>query len=382
MLPGVNLPLDEIGYYIGALAVTSIAHEMGHAFAAVLEEVTVTGFGFYIFLVFPLAYTEINSDQLNAVKIWSKLRILTAGVWHNIVLSLLGYLVFSLLAIIFMPLYATNTAVIVTLVKKDSPLLGPRGLAVNDIITKINECEVRNLDNWFDCLLVTIKRPPAYCISSDFVLNHDESVPVYHSANEGLIECCDRRNLKNVCFEYLPETDYSVLELPQHMCLNARTSIENSMGYCQHSTKECKDSFCIKPLLNNYTTVIQMKRQPSGKKDVLYIGHPADITKTVKVSAYVPKTSWFGASFADGISLFLKYTIVFSIGLAVVNIIPCYGFDGQFIISAIVHHFLQRLLPERSKRDFVIFLITFTGTVVFFGGILRVLYTTFAQYRL
>lgn len=382
MLPGVNLPLDEIGYYIGALALCSVFHEMGHAFSAVLEDVPVTGFGFYIFLVFPLAYTELSTDQLNAAKIWSKLRVLAAGVWHNIILALLAYLIFSVLGIVFMPLYSTNTAVIVTQVKKDSPLLGVRGIAVNDVITKINKCDVRNMDNWFDCLLETIKRPPGYCISSDFVLNHDESVPVYHSMNEGLIECCDRRNLKNVCFEYLPETDYSVLELPQHVCLNARTAIEQSLGYCQYSSKECKDSFCIKPLLNNYTTVIQITRQASGKKDVLYIGHPADITKSVKVSAYVPKTRWFGASFADGISLFLKYTIVFSVGLAIVNIIPCYGFDGQHIVSAVIHHVFLGIVPERSKRDLVIFIIIFASSVIFFGGVLRTMYTTFAQYPL
>lgn len=45
LLPGVNLPLEEIGYYITTLVLCLVVHEMGHALAAVLEDVPVTGFG-------------------------------------------------------------------------------------------------------------------------------------------------------------------------------------------------------------------------------------------------------------------------------------------------------------------------------------------------
>lgn len=48
LLPGVNLPLQEIGYYIATLVLCTLLHEMGHAFAAVLEDVPVTGFGFRV----------------------------------------------------------------------------------------------------------------------------------------------------------------------------------------------------------------------------------------------------------------------------------------------------------------------------------------------
>lgn len=45
LLPGVNLPLEEFGYYITTLVLCLVVHEMGHAVAAVLEDVPVTGFG-------------------------------------------------------------------------------------------------------------------------------------------------------------------------------------------------------------------------------------------------------------------------------------------------------------------------------------------------
>lgn len=53
LLPGVNLPLQEIGYYIATLVMCTLLHELGHALAAVLEDVPVTGFGFKVSLARP-----------------------------------------------------------------------------------------------------------------------------------------------------------------------------------------------------------------------------------------------------------------------------------------------------------------------------------------
>lgn len=371
MMPGVNLPIDEIGYYVSALAVSSVVHELGHGIAAVLEDVPVTGFGFFIFLIFPVAYTELGTDQLNSLKIWRKLRVICAGIWHNVVLSLVFYTIFLALSTIFAPLYNVNIGVTITNIKSDSKLLGERGLQASDVVTHINNCPVTNVDSWYGCLLESIRQQPAYCISNDFVLNHDESIPVFHS-NEGLTECCDRKNLKNLCFEYISESN-GVLELPQFMCLNVRNVIENSLDYC-HKTIKCHDNFCIKPIVDNTTTVLHMKRLT--KKDVMYVGHPADLSRTMKVSDFVAKTKMFPASFIDGIANFIKYVVVFSFGMAVVNVIPCFALDGQFIVSAVFHHILRSAVPKRKKRDLIVFVITFIGSVFFVLAMLRVIWNS------
>jgi len=51
LLPGVNLPLEEIGYYITTLVLCLVVHEMGHALAAVMEDVPVTGFGIKVRMI-------------------------------------------------------------------------------------------------------------------------------------------------------------------------------------------------------------------------------------------------------------------------------------------------------------------------------------------
>lgn len=48
LLPGVNLPLEEIGYYVATLLISTVIHELGHALAAVMEDIPVTGFGFHV----------------------------------------------------------------------------------------------------------------------------------------------------------------------------------------------------------------------------------------------------------------------------------------------------------------------------------------------
>lgn len=376
LLPGVNLPLNEIWYYIGALAVCSFVHEMGHGIAAVLEDVQVTGFGYYIMFVFPMAYADISTEQLNALKIWKKLRILCAGIWHNVALSLIAYVLFSSLSVIFMPLYSTNMAVIVTDINRDSPVYGTRGLDVGNVVTKINNCKVTNIDSWYDCLLDTIKQHPAYCITTDFVRNNDESIPLFHT-NDGLTECCDKRNVKNVCFEYVSDSSGGILELQPFMCLNVRNVVQHSNGYCEQKFICSDEHFCLKPMLNNATTIMQLARY--GKPDVMYIGHPADISRTVRVSEYIPKMKLFSATIPDAVSMFLKYIVVFSFGLAFVNIIPCFAFDGQHITSSIVVHCLAPFVPERNKRDVIAFVVTCVGSAFFGFFVVKIIWTSLVR---
>lgn len=375
------LNLLRLFHFLHSMAICSIVHEMGHAFAAVLEDVPLTGFGFNILLVLPVAYTHINSEQINSLRPWRRLRILCAGIWHNIVLAGICFLLMSLLPILFTPFYSIDSSVIVTSIKRNSPLAGERGLAVNDVIQSINDCDIKNIDTWYECLIQTIKQPPSYCIRSEYVLDHDESVPVSH-ANDGVIECCDRQNEKNLCFEYTNEDgSYSLIELPQFMCLNIRNTIDHSTGYCHRTRAKCKEGYCIKPMMNNATTLMQIKRiSTSTESDVMYIGHPSDLAYTIKVSPYVPKTRVLNSNVADAIALILKYLVVFSLGLATLNVIPCFYFDGYHITSVTINHLFQRLVPERSRRECITIAITSIGTLFLFVTLSKSVWHSILQY--
>lgn len=381
ILPGVNLPMNEIGYYAIAMGICSFVHEIGHAFAAVLEDVPVLGIGFNVIIVIPVAYTHLNSDQLNSLRFWRRLRVLCGGVWHNILLAGLSLTLMPMLPIFFMPFYSVNEGVVVTSFNRANSHFagGEKGFYINDIITKINDCQVTNMETWYKCLVNTIKHPPAYCIPSEYVLDHDESVPVFHT-NEGVTECCDQKNILSICYEYVNEEEsYSLIELPQFMCLNIRSTIAHSKAYCHRMQDKCgQGSYCIKPLMNNMTTIIQVER--SHKDDIIYMGHPADLAFHIKVSKYVPKTTFLAAPFADGCHLLLKYLVVFSLGLATLNVLPCFYFDGYHILNTSINHFLQELVPERGRRECITLVITSVGTLTLIITLTRSLWHSISHY--
>ncbi|XP_053687402.1 membrane-bound transcription factor site-2 protease [Sabethes cyaneus] len=363
LFPGVNLPFNEIGYYLAALAINSIVHELGHGLAAVLEDVPIKGFGFHVMFIVPLAYTQLDSDQLNAVKMWNRLKVLCAGIWHNLLLAGFTYLLFVATPVMLSGLYRVNESVMVTDISNNSPLLGSKGLEEGDIITSINSCEVRSESLWYGCLLETLQSQPSYCISPDFVHLNDESVPISHK-NDGLIECCNAENKAASCFEYIVDVNEEDVALPQHMCLSIRKVIENSFGYCQHKPT-CSEGHCFKPMINNFTTIMQIRRE--AKPDVIYIGHPADLTRTVRISQFVPKTSFFRPGLADFLQLLLKYVVVFSIGLAIINVLPCFGVDGQHIVSTLLSNgAVVSRVPHKSKREMIALCINIVGTLLVF----------------
>ncbi|KAG8038499.1 hypothetical protein G9C98_006195 [Cotesia typhae] len=170
MIPGINVPVSDIQYYIITLGICSLFHELGHAVAASRENVQIYGVGFILALVLPIAYVSINQEQLKSLKIPGQLRILCAGVWHNIVLAAVAAVIFYLNSWIWIPLFVSNTGVFVTSIAMNSPLLGAKGLETRDIIFKINNCEVKNNDDWYHCLLQTIKEPtPGYCVKQNII---------------------------------------------------------------------------------------------------------------------------------------------------------------------------------------------------------------------
>ncbi len=111
VLPGVNLPLGDLGYYFVTLLVCSVVHEAGHAAAAAAEDVRVLGFGAFVLFLLPAAFVDLPTDQLMALSPWQQLRVFAAGVWHNIVLVRpLHFFAFSEFICIgrFFPIYQHN----------------------------------------------------------------------------------------------------------------------------------------------------------------------------------------------------------------------------------------------------------------------------------
>ncbi|KAK4881765.1 hypothetical protein RN001_005084 [Aquatica leii] len=361
IIPGINLPLSELGYYSVTLIFCSIVHEIGHALAAVKEDVHLVNVGVIVLFVIPVAYVNINIEKLTALNPWKTLRILCAGVWHNIVLAFVVFLIYIIMSYAFSTVFYVDNGIYITHVEPNSPLAGPRGLYAGDIITNINDCVVRDEISWTECLVNTWNNKPGFCVTTDLVHSVDESIPIFELPN-GAYDCCGPTKKDWLCFEYADNND-GILELPPHMCLPARKVLETSNYFCDLTTQICPNNYhCIYPLLPNATTLLKIKL--IQKPDVIYIGHPLDVLHATHVSPYIPRYLFTTPLIADTTMKLLKYIILFSLGLALVNVMPCIYMDGHHITNLLTQIVLKDKVQSRNTITLASIFITLTGTAL------------------
>lgn len=319
-----------------------------------------------------MAYTEIDTDALmHSTRVWKKLKVFCAGIWNNILLAGAAYILLLLSPILLTPFYHINSSVIITHIAPKSPLAqNTNGLYVNDIILEINDCSVTNEVSWIRCLEETINHPPAYCIKEEFVHANDETSKITHD-EKNLINCCGSGNIRASCFENIVDQE-DEMNLPQYVCLNIRKSIENSESYCNKEVA-CTNA-CLKPILANSSTIIHMKRK-NNPKDLIYFGHPYDVASSIEISEFVPKTNFIKPWLGNVLTTMLKYLTIFSSGLAIINVIPCYGLDGQFLINTLINNLSPAI--SKSKKQLLSVGINVTGTLMLFVSIAKVLWSTF-----
>lgn len=361
VVPGLNLPASELGYYGLALIMCSVFHELGHALAAVLEDVHLINVGVNVLFILPVAYVNLSTEKFNSLNPWRMLRITCAGVWHNVVLAAIAYILYCSLPYIFSLLFYVNNGVFVADIYKNSPLAGYKGLSTGDTITRINNCDIKNETSWENCLQSMHSLKVAFCVDSDIIHNLDESIPLRHISN-GIYDCCSENKHGHLCFEYL-ENNNGIIEIPPHICLPVRTIIEKSPKFCTTDVQNCLGNLhCIRPMLQNSTNLFKIK--VVGKQDVVYIGLASDLLYTLKVSPYIPKYIFQNSMIPDLITKILKYFVVFSTGLAIVNVIPCIFMDGQHIVNGLVHIFLGKALGSVHNVNFTSLIISLCGTLL------------------
>lgn len=85
ILPGWNLPLSHLPYYLIAILISVVVHELGHAVASASHRIPIMSIGISLFgPLIPTAHVELNSAQLQDTSVKKQLDILTAGVWCNL----------------------------------------------------------------------------------------------------------------------------------------------------------------------------------------------------------------------------------------------------------------------------------------------------------
>ena len=70
------------------------------------------GFGLFLYIIYPGAYVDLNSEDLSKTNPIKQLRIYCAGVWHNFILCVIACILIFGLPWLLLPLYSSDGTLI------------------------------------------------------------------------------------------------------------------------------------------------------------------------------------------------------------------------------------------------------------------------------
>lgn len=366
VLPGVNLPINELSYYVFTLIFCSIVHELGHAIAAVREDINVMSVGINLYFVLPIAYVNLPSDKLGALKPWRTLRILCAGIWHNIVLTAIAYVIYTSIPFIYSMVFNVNEGMYVKTIASNSPLIGDKGIQIGDIITSINYCETNSSNDYYHCLMRSqITTNLGYCLEKDIFNSIQKNVQDDPNFEEN--DCCKDTVVQgSLCFRSNEDRED---------CLPVRPVLMAAMSSCTQQANCSTSSNCLRPTsLTLPSRLLKITLANSTKPPIIYIGLPYDLYHTLTVSPYIPKYPLATLLVPDQVLRTLQYLAMFSFGLAIVNALPCLQMDGQHILCSV----LKLLAGNKWKVDQI---QKVTVTTCFIGTITLVWHCGWSLYK-
>uniref|UniRef100_A0A5K3EV92 Membrane-bound transcription factor site-2 protease n=1 Tax=Mesocestoides corti TaxID=53468 RepID=A0A5K3EV92_MESCO len=393
VMPGINLPLSHAGFYMLTLLVCVILHEAGHALAALRERVRLHGFGFFLLGIYPGAYVDISDSDLSSLSPLRQLKIYCAGVWHNGVIVLISILVFYTLPWVLSPIYMTNQGVGVINLQQNSVFTGHRGLHLGDAITQVNTCPVNTPSEWFRCLEEASTKTTGYCVPSSYMnqpmsppgarrlaavvpaqphgqkLQEEGAVPVAGGGNSNASprDCCPSHLAStHLCFTYMASGRN--VKKPKHLCLPARAVTEKEPcsvpSDCGRVAGDDQWPACLVPSPpDNTTRLLRIVHNRARSPAILFLGPVEELLASVEVSNYVPRWPQITpCRLPQIISTFCMYLFSLSGALVLLNVVPCYALDGQWIFKSLLDLALPSFVCSRQIRCLIFSTTLWFGT--------------------
>jgi membrane-associated protease RseP (regulator of RpoE activity) len=144
LIPVLTIRLYWLPYFLLAVVIIMLTHELAHGIVARLEGIPILSSGVLAFLVFFGAFVEQDEKEFEKASILSRLRMLGAGSSTNLVTALLVFLLIS-------GLFAAPAGVLIYDVTPGGPLAGS-GIAVQrwDVIQAINNTDILTYNQYLD----------------------------------------------------------------------------------------------------------------------------------------------------------------------------------------------------------------------------------------
>ncbi|KAI8362982.1 hypothetical protein B0O80DRAFT_3582 [Mortierella sp. GBAus27b] len=386
IVPGITLPLSHLPYYLVALLVSGVFHEAGHALAAAREGTKVSSTGIFLYILYPGAFVDIESRDLVILSSLQQLRIICAGVWHNISMFVAAWIFLASGALHLSFRVAgwreMNDGLSVVDIAPPSPLYGM--LKPGIIINRLNDVPLRGdpLSVWSKALLeedVSATQDAGFCIPNTLLFTKPSDcclftpkMPFGHSRDR-LLSCFTLYDTSNGATrpqEYMGDqvlarngqclSSFDVLADPNPRRCTPHGPTCGASGTCYRPFSAYNAGSIVRIY---YTTPRWMDSSGAadqkagslvGEQVILYQGSPRDIWETVQVTTMSSRWSFLPLWFPNAVLLTIRYTMSFSLALSLLNIVPARHLDGQHALEASVALFRsirQTYLATHSIRD-------------------------------
>ncbi|CEL54538.1 Membrane-bound transcription factor site-2 protease OS=Cricetulus griseus GN=MBTPS2 PE=2 SV=1 [Rhizoctonia solani AG-1 IB] len=373
IIPGVTVPLSHIPILFGALLVNQVIHEAGHAFTAMIESVPIHSVGLGLFVCLPSAFVSLGSAAFDKLSPAPRMRIATAGAYHNLVLwFMIAMLGWSHIADIMnqgwtgwgTPLgpykSVDDLGVAIRSVEQDSDL--SYHLFPGDVIARIEDTVLSQAH------LLTEHRTPLR-LWHDLLLHHHHNVTIDDLPDMGWCvdkkwyqgqptSCCTQSGPSSlVCFAPTASNATST-----GRCLNAfkvfdppETPMAISHGRCASkcitadaaAAEDEPDQICVRP---KGVTRIGVLRNGEDEKTILWSGPSEEIWDQVQVTNIAPRYWFIPSGLPELVTLFISYTSTITLSLYFLNLLPIRHLDGAQVLGALLDFYGPRLnsLPPPS----------------------------------
>ncbi|CAH9089532.1 unnamed protein product [Cuscuta epithymum] len=394
------ISLNGIGYLCISTIISVSVHELGHALAAASEGIQMEYIAVFLAVIFPGALVAFNHETLQAIPKSAALRIYCAGIWHNAGLCVFCAISLFILPVILFPVYIHGEGLMVLHVASKSPL--SRYLSSYDVIYSIDGTRINDVQEWLQIgsLITEQEYRSSY---SAYKTSSAKGYCVPYSLLEKRIHVQLRGN-KTICpndlidFVAAPCKELRLSEdwhVENIYCLFAKDILDfkkcgDGWAKASKNRSSClctQEESCVAPFLmpgvawveityiRPFTPECQKFLRTSFLEDTnsdigdircsesfVFIGDMASMLGSVHTTSYQPRwPTKFGAHFPSVLEKFLMSMFHVSLTLALLNSLPVYFLDGEFILELTLHY-LWFLSPR--KRGVALQCCLLGGTLI------------------
>ncbi|KDE03931.1 hypothetical protein MVLG_05623 [Microbotryum lychnidis-dioicae p1A1 Lamole] len=346
IIPGLTHSYDSLPLVLVALFSSQVFHELGHALAAASESIPLLSIGFHLNLIVPTFYVELPSSTTSHSPVTSSttdLRIAAAGVWHNLLLVGITWLISlnglgwgSLFTRVFYE--SVEGGVLVTEVDLTSPLyelLQPRIK-----ITHLDDLELDSSSSpsalWADYLS---SEPSTSTSSSYNSLGWCLDATLFNPPDQALPSCCTPASTQTdqLCFQHgASEVSYACLEPSSIFSPPSKkqgpTRCLDDRG-CSLTAQKCTSLESDQHILR---IGVEDTLSPDGiTKILIYQGPRMAVLHQVSVTTDLPRTRLIPLLYLRTIERFYSHLLGLSLALAFFNLLPLPYLDGQVLWSTV-----------------------------------------------